>query len=55
MIDERQTDAEERDAGAERPGEQDAREYADTGGFETDMYYANAWRYRDYVNQVAER
>ena len=23
--------------------------YADTGGFETDMYFRNAWRYRDYV------
>jgi hypothetical protein len=27
----------------------DVVRYADTGGFETDMYYANAWRYRDYV------
>ncbi|MEZ5356218.1 MAG: PSD1 and planctomycete cytochrome C domain-containing protein [Bryobacteraceae bacterium] len=23
--------------------------YADTGGYETDHYFANAWRYRDYV------
>ena len=23
--------------------------YADSGGFETDNYYPNAWRYRDYV------
>ena len=23
--------------------------YAATGGFETDIYFANAWRYRDYV------
>ena len=29
----------------------DVVRYADTGGFETDMYYANAWRYRDYVIQ----
>ena len=27
----------------------DVVRYADTGGFETDLYYANAWRYRDYV------
>jgi hypothetical protein len=27
----------------------DVVRYADTGGFETDMYYRNAWRYRDYV------
>lgn len=29
----------------------DVVRYADTGGFETDMYYENAWRYRDYVIQ----
>jgi hypothetical protein len=29
----------------------DVVRYADTGGFETDMYYANAWRYRDYAIQ----
>jgi len=29
----------------------DVARYADTGGFETDIYYANAWRYRDYVIQ----
>ncbi len=35
----------------ERWGRQwlDVVRYADTGGFETDIYYANAWRYRDYV------
>ena len=27
----------------------DVVRYADTGGFETDVYYRNAWRYRDYV------
>jgi len=27
----------------------DVVRYADTGGFETDIYYMNAWRYRDYV------
>jgi hypothetical protein len=27
----------------------DAVRYADTGGFETDIYFPNAWRYRDYV------
>ena len=27
----------------------DVVRYADTGGFETDMVYLNAWRYRDYV------
>jgi hypothetical protein len=27
----------------------DVVRYADTGGFETDAYFANAWRYRDYV------
>ncbi len=27
----------------------DVARYADTGGFETDMQYVNAWRYRDYV------
>jgi hypothetical protein len=25
--------------------------YADTGGYETDVYFQNAWRYRDYVIQ----
>ena len=29
----------------------DAVRYADTGGFETDIYFPNAWRYRDYVIQ----
>lgn len=27
----------------------DVVRYADTGGFENDLYYKNAWRYRDYV------
>ncbi|MBM3459323.1 MAG: DUF1549 domain-containing protein, partial [Armatimonadetes bacterium] len=27
----------------------DAARYADSGGYETDIYYRNAWRYRDYV------
>jgi hypothetical protein len=27
----------------------DVVRYADTGGFEADLVYANAWRYRDYV------
>ena len=27
----------------------DVVRYADTGGFETDLYFHNAWRYRDYV------
>ncbi len=27
----------------------DTVRYADSGGFETDEYYPNAWRYRDYV------
>ncbi|MBL8817862.1 MAG: PSD1 domain-containing protein [Planctomyces sp.] len=27
----------------------DVARYADSGGFETDVYYRNAWRYRDYV------
>ena len=27
----------------------DVARYADTGGFETDLYFPNAWRYRDYV------
>jgi len=27
----------------------DVVRYADTGGFETDVYFPNAWRYRDYV------
>lgn len=27
----------------------DVARYADTGGYETDIYYKNAWRYRDYV------
>ncbi len=27
----------------------DVARYADTGGFETDPLYPNAWRYRDYV------
>ena len=29
----------------------DAARYADSGGYETDIYYKNAWRYRDYVVQ----
>ena len=27
----------------------DVARYADTGGYETDVYFATAWRYRDYV------
>ena len=27
----------------------DVVRYADTGGFETDVYFMNAWRYRDYI------
>ncbi len=27
----------------------DVARYADTGGFEADLFYPNAWRYRDYV------
>ncbi len=27
----------------------DVARYADSGGFETDVYYRHAWRYRDYV------
>jgi hypothetical protein len=27
----------------------DVARYADTGGYETDFYFKNAWRYRDYV------
>lgn len=27
----------------------DVARYADSGGFETDIYYENSWRYRDYV------
>ena len=27
----------------------DVARYADSGGFETDIYYPHAWRYRDYV------
>jgi hypothetical protein len=27
----------------------DVVRYSDSGGFETDIYYPNAWRYRDYV------
>jgi hypothetical protein len=29
----------------------DVVRYADSGGYETDVYYRNAWRYRDYVVQ----
>jgi hypothetical protein len=29
----------------------DVVRYADTGGYETDVYFQNAWRYRDYVIQ----
>ena len=27
----------------------DVARYADSGGYESDIYYRNAWRYRDYV------
>lgn len=27
----------------------DVARYADSGGYETDIYYRDAWRYRDYV------
>jgi hypothetical protein len=27
----------------------DVARYADSGGYETDIYFRNAWRYRDYV------
>jgi hypothetical protein len=27
----------------------DAARYSDSGGFETDIFYPNAWRYRDFV------
>ena len=27
----------------------DVARYADSGGYETDIYYRNSWRYRDYV------
>ena len=27
----------------------DVARYADSGGYETDIFYRNAWRYRDYV------
>jgi len=27
----------------------DVARYADSGGFETDIFFGNAWRYRDYV------
>ena len=27
----------------------DVARYADSGGYETDIYFKNAWRYRDYV------
>lgn len=29
----------------------DVARYADSGGYETDIYFKNAWRYRDYVIQ----
>ena len=29
----------------------DVVRYADSGGYETDIYFRNAWRYRDYVIQ----
>jgi hypothetical protein len=29
----------------------DVARYADSGGYETDIYFRNAWRYRDYVVQ----
>ena len=29
----------------------DVARYADSGGYETDIYFKNAWRYRDYVVQ----
>jgi mono/diheme cytochrome c family protein len=27
----------------------DVARYADTGGYQTDLYYKDAWRYRDYI------
>ena len=30
----------------------DVVRYADSGGYETDIYFKNAWRYRDYVIQA---
>ena len=33
----------------------DVVRYADSGGFETDIYFPNAWRYRDYVIQSLQR
>ena len=33
----------------------DVVRYADTGGFETDIYFPNAWRYRDYVVRAFNR
>jgi hypothetical protein len=33
----------------------DVVRYADTGGYETDILYANAWRYRDYVIESFNR
>src|SRR5207244_8456167 len=29
----------------------DVARYADSGGYETDIYFRNAWRYRDYVGK----
>jgi mono/diheme cytochrome c family protein len=42
---------------AERWGRRwlDVVRYADTGGYETDVSYANAWRYRDYVIESFHR
>jgi hypothetical protein len=31
----------------------DVVRYADSAGYETDTYYPNAWRYRDYVIKSA--
>ena len=33
----------------------DVARYADSTGFESDLYYRNAWRYRDYVIQSFNR
>lgn len=42
---------------AERWGRRwlDVVRYADTGGYETDVSYAHAWRYRDYVIESLHR
>ncbi|MGI8988388.1 MAG: DUF1549 domain-containing protein [Bryobacteraceae bacterium] len=33
----------------------DVARYADTGGYETDVLFPNAWRYRDYRGARAKR